>query len=491
MNGREGLSRPELSYRRTPNVSSITPSEISHRITSAGHFETLDLISEKNGPPFFIHSPVQEDDLLTRIVRFLTRGVCLSLLVILCATSLLYGNLVDQENCHACYTFAPLVAYAQPPGIPIIVRGSVTLNGNVAPDGVPVVAKVAGEVRASALTASGQYDLTISGSSGEVIDLYVGTLASGQHVTFDISQGGVFENVNLSVTDTTPPTMPQNLRLTGYADVGRPNLAWDPSSDDVAVQSYKMKVDSQPDLNLGNVAQWTPASPLAVGVHQFSVKAVDVAGNQGQYSSPPLSITITSSTTTTSSSTTSTTSSTTITSSTTTTSTATSAIVSSTVLTTTTLSPVLTQTTLIASTTVTTVVTLTTTIGSGGTVTALVQGLVMQVSSNSSVSNLVFDSSRGLLNFTVSGPSGSNGFFDAAIAKSLLSGQPIVLIDGVEHQASVSSDANFWYIHATYPHSEHHITIGGSNTVPEFPLAPLLAIALVLALVAVRRKPRR
>jgi hypothetical protein len=117
----------------------------------------------------------------------------------------------------------------------------------------------------------------------------------------------------------------------------------------------------------------------------------------------------------------------------------------------------------------------------------------MQVSSNSSVSNLAFDSSRGLLNFTVSGPSGSNGFFDAAIAKSLLSGQPIVLIDGVEHQASVSSDANFWYIHVTYAHSEHHITIGGSNTVPvpEFPLAPLLAIALALALVAVGRKPRR
>jgi len=120
--------------------------------------------------------------------------------------------------------------------------------------------------------------------------------------------------------------------------------------------------------------------------------------------------------------------------------------------------------------------------------TATIGGLQMQVVSNSSVSGLLFDSSRGLLNFTVSGPEGSYGFFDATIAKSLLLGQPIVLIDRAERPASVSQDPSFWYIHVTYPHSEHHVTIGGSNTIPEFPAAPLLLCVLMLVMVILKRR---
>jgi hypothetical protein len=158
---------------------------------------------------------------------------------------------------------------------------------------------------------------------------------------------------------------------------------------------------------------------------------------------------------------------------------------------TTTVSPATTLTTLVASTTLSTVVTVYTTVGTGGTVTGLVQGLVMQVSSNSSVSNLVFDSSRNLLNFTVSGPAGTYGFFDAAIAKSLLLGQPVILIDGVEHAASVTEDANFWYIHVAYPHSAHQVAIGGSNTIPEFPSITIFAVIFVFAIIVFKRRTRR
>jgi hypothetical protein len=157
---------------------------------------------------------------------------------------------------------------------------------------------------------------------------------------------------------------------------------------------------------------------------------------------------------------------------------------------TTTVSPATTLTTLVASTTLSTVVTVYTTVGTGGTVTALVQGLVMQVSSNSSVSSFVFDSSRSLLNFTVSGPAGTYGFFDAAIAKSLLLGQPVVLIDGVEHAASVAEDADYWYIHVMYPHSAHHVAIGGSNTIPEFPSIAMLTVVFVFAIIVFKRRTR-
>ena len=125
----------------------------------------------------------------------------------------------------------------------------------------------------------------------------------------------------------------------------------------------------------------------------------------------------------------------------------------------------------------------TTTVVSSTTLTTIV-GLEIQVVSNSTVSNLVFDSSSGFLNFTVSGPSGSHGFFDATIGKSLLSEQPIVLIDGVQSPASVSQDANFWYVHVTYVYSVHQVAIGGSNMIPEFPPAGALAILLALVMFA-------
>jgi hypothetical protein len=120
-----------------------------------------------------------------------------------------------------------------------------------------------------------------------------------------------------------------------------------------------------------------------------------------------------------------------------------------------------------------------------------VVGLDMQVVSNSSVSNFVFDSATGFLNFTVSGPSTSYGFFNATIAKILLSGQPIVLIDGVQSPAFVSEDPNFWHIHVTYTHNEHQVTITGSNMIPEFQAAgapPILPTLVMLATLAIKRR---
>lgn len=146
-----------------------------------------------------------------------------------------------------------------------------------------------------------------------------------------------------------------------------------------------------------------------------------------------------------------------------------------------------TQTSIVISTM--TVRTTVSTVVTSGT-TATVHGLQMQVVSNSSVSGLVFDSAKGLLNFTVSGPKGTYGFFHATIAKTLLFGQPIVMIDGVEHPASVTEDTDFWYIHVTYSHTEHQITIGGSNTIPEFPPIPLLAIVFILVMIILRRRTK-
>ena len=52
----------------------------------------------------------------------------------------------------------------------------------------------------------------------------------------------------------------------------------------------------------------------------------------------------------------------------------------------------------------------------------------------------------------------------------------------------MTEDADFWHIYATYLHSEHRVTIGVSNTIPEFSPVPLLAIILGISVFILRRK---
>ena len=147
-------------------------------------------------------------------------------------------------------------------------------------------------------------------------------------------------------------------------------------------------------------------------------------------------------------------------------------------------------TTLALATTVSTLVTVSTILTYGPTPTTMAQEEPIQVVSNSSIAGFIFDPARNLVNFTVTGPGGSYGFFDATIPKALLLGQPVVLIDGVEQPASVTEDPVSWYIHVTYPHSEHQVTIGGSNPVPEFPSALVAVAVLALVPVMLRRRNR-
>jgi streptogramin lyase len=120
----------------------------------------------------------------------------------------------------------------------------------------------------------------------------------------------------------------------------------------------------------------------------------------------------------------------------------------------------------------------------------------IQVSSNSTVSNFQFDSSKLLLNFTVSGPSGTIGYTNVVIAKNLLNGSPAVLIDNGLTPVlalSLTSNSTHYFIAFTYHHSTHQITIGGSNTVPEFQTSalPLLAGALLMISLAVQKRRKR
>jgi hypothetical protein len=93
---------------------------------------------------------------------------------------------------------------------------------------------------------------------------------------------------------------------------------------------------------------------------------------------------------------------------------------------------------------------------------------VFAVSSNSTVSALAFDSSQNHLSFTVSGDSGTTGFVQVCIPKTLMAdvSKLQVTLDGLAVQYSTISNPDTWMITIQYHHSTHSVimTLGATPT---------------------------
>jgi hypothetical protein len=132
---------------------------------------------------------------------------------------------------------------------------------------------------------------------------------------------------------------------------------------------------------------------------------------------------------------------------------------------------------------------------------------VFSVTSNSTVSSLSFDSIKNQLSFTVTGPSGTTGFVDVGIAKSLILDLTNlqVYIDGIGTQYTATSTSDSWFLHLSYTHSTHNITINlqqspnptptpTTPTIPEFPstaILPVLAGLMALSIILAKKKLAR
>jgi hypothetical protein len=83
------------------------------------------------------------------------------------------------------------------------------------------------------------------------------------------------------------------------------------------------------------------------------------------------------------------------------------------------------------------------------------------VESNSTVTELFFNSTSSELSFTVSGESGTAGYVKVTIAKSLLSSVQNVKVyfDGSQLNVAITEDADSWLLSFTYMHSTHHVRI--------------------------------
>jgi hypothetical protein len=123
---------------------------------------------------------------------------------------------------------------------------------------------------------------------------------------------------------------------------------------------------------------------------------------------------------------------------------------------------------------------------------------VFSVDSNSTVADLAFDSVDAQLSFSVTGETGTTGYVDVCVSKTLVADASTIqaYIDGAPADFTVSSAGDSWILHFSYPHSSHNIEfdLNSSTTssstatpepAPELPQEALLIVAAASAAVAV------
>lgn len=120
------------------------------------------------------------------------------------------------------------------------------------------------------------------------------------------------------------------------------------------------------------------------------------------------------------------------------------------------------------------------------------------LSSNSTISTFKFNQPEMQISFDVTGPSGTIGFCNVTIPKSLLKDSPwTITIDGQPPIDSITTDnVTHTFLYFTYTHaSTSHVIIQGTEVISEFPSAIILPILTILTMLAVafakRRYPRK
>jgi hypothetical protein len=111
------------------------------------------------------------------------------------------------------------------------------------------------------------------------------------------------------------------------------------------------------------------------------------------------------------------------------------------------------------------------------------------VESNSTVTELFFNSSNSELSFTVNGSSGTTGYVKVTIAKSLVSSvQNVkVYLDGEQLSVAITSSEDSWFLNFNYKHSTHHVRISlAANAVAvPFPSLEYLIWILLIIIIAI------
>lgn len=174
-------------------------------------------------------------------------------------------------------------AGAASPQPPESYYGSVSINGQPAPEGVEIVARIAGELRGNiTVKEAGSYGgpgafeekLTVNGSDGEEVRFYVAGLDT---TTTDVLNPGDVTHLNLSASDEEPPTASAGSDIT--AAPGE-SVQFDASgsNDNGAIVRY--------DWAFGDGTTATGVSPThtydTAGSYDVTLTVTDAGGNTDQ-----------------------------------------------------------------------------------------------------------------------------------------------------------------------------------------------------------------
>jgi hypothetical protein len=121
---------------------------------------------------------------------------------------------------------------------------------------------------------------------------------------------------------------------------------------------------------------------------------------------------------------------------------------------------------------------------------------VFSVTSNSTVSSLTFDSATSQLSFTVSGETGTSGYVQVCIAKTLLPnpGDLRVYLDGQDVTYQIFSKGDAWIVTTEYHHSTHSVVLylssdgssaspnSGSSIFSPLEISPLVTLPIIVVL---------
>jgi len=110
---------------------------------------------------------------------------------------------------------------------------------------------------------------------------------------------------------------------------------------------------------------------------------------------------------------------------------------------------------------------------------------VIPINTNSTMSDLTFNQTLKQISFTVTGTPGTSGFCNVTILIELLDGNFTVLIDDTPIDYTLTQNATHSFLYFTYSHGDHNVKIKGTTVIPEFPLAVVLPLFMIVAIVTV------
>lgn len=122
---------------------------------------------------------------------------------------------------------------------------------------------------------------------------------------------------------------------------------------------------------------------------------------------------------------------------------------------------------------------------------------LFSVASNSTVSNLAFNSTSQELSFTVTGPTGTTGYVEVCIAKSLIQDPANLKVYLDEEQLNYTSTQTeeSWIIYFTYHHSTHTVTLNMGTTqlklFQETTVTITATVAVLTAIIGIAIKRRK